>query len=69
VLEPNGTYTVNWQALRQHVTECDRHTLVSVAIEISKLLEAIEQRMNELAVTWTLAGWGFLDSAALGFGK
>lgn len=51
MLEPNGTYTVNWQALRQHVTECDRHTLVSVAIEISKLLEAIEQRMNELAVT------------------
>ena len=46
----NGNYVVNWQALLQHVAECDRRTLVSMIMEISQVLDAIEERMKELAL-------------------
>ena len=49
--ETNGNYGVNWQALLEHVARCDYQTLVSMALEISQVLEAIEKRMEELVVT------------------
>ena len=49
--EPNGNYALNWQVLLEHVAECDRRALISMVMEISQVLEAIERRMKELALT------------------
>ena len=48
--QSNGNYAVNWPALLEQVTECDRRTLVIMIMEISQLLVAIEKRMKELAL-------------------